>query len=109
LIRNDFYWVELPLDVLIRFDALAPLSRRLFAEDLKPNEDPRSYCKERIKCLKSAGWSIDDMVDLARVLPHGFGKLYTETGPMFAAILGELREERRVGRRTKPATATAYN
>jgi len=45
MIHDDFYWDELPLDVLIRFDALPASVQRLFAENLMPHEDPRSYCK----------------------------------------------------------------
>jgi hypothetical protein len=51
---DDFYWDDLPLDVLIRFDALPPKTQGLFAVHLKPNEDSRAYCKEQIKPLKSA-------------------------------------------------------
>jgi hypothetical protein len=64
MIRDDFYWDELPLEVLIRFDALPRPVQKLLAIHLKPNEDPQAYCKERIKRLKSVGWSTEDMVDL---------------------------------------------
>jgi hypothetical protein len=103
MINDDFYWDELPLDLLIRFDDLPSPVQKRFLEDLMPHEDPWSYCKERIERLKSAGWSIDDMVDLARALPHGFGKFDTDTWPQFAAILEELRDERRA-RLSNPRT-----
>jgi hypothetical protein len=110
MIHDDFYWDELPPDVLICFDGLPSSVRRLFAEQLKPHENPQAYCKERIKRLKSAGWSIEDMVDLARACPHGFGKFYINTWPVFAAILEELREDRRarrskIGDRRSPKSA----
>jgi hypothetical protein len=101
--HDDFYWEELPLDVRIRFDALPPSVQGLFAEDLMPHEDPRTYCKERVKRLTSAGWPIEDIVDLARAFSHGFGKFHTNTGPVFAAILKELREERRAWRHASEA------
>src|SRR5690349_13771272 len=95
MIHDDFYWDELPLDVLIRFDALPVAAQKLFVKDLKPDQDAQAYCKERIKHLKSAGWSIEDMVDLARACPEGFGKFRTETWSVFTAIVKELRDDRR--------------
>jgi hypothetical protein len=106
--RDDFHWEELPLDVLIRFDVLPASAQALFAVDLKPDEDRRTYCKERVRRLKSAGWPIEDMVDLARASPHGFGKFYINTWPVFAAILEELGEERRA-RRSKIKSGDRQN
>jgi hypothetical protein len=74
---------------------------------LKPNEDPQAYCKERIKRLKSAGWSTEDMVDLARARPHGLEVFHIDTWPVFAAILEELLKERRA-RRSNPKTTAEF-
>jgi hypothetical protein len=46
MIRDDFYWDELPLDVLIRFDALPRQVQKLLAIHLRPNEDHQAYCKD---------------------------------------------------------------
>jgi hypothetical protein len=54
---------------------------------------------------RMAGWPIEDMVDLARTCPHGLGKFYINTWPVFAAILEELREERPIGARSRSAIA----
>jgi hypothetical protein len=90
---DDFYRQHLPEHVQARFDLLAPIIQEMFAEHVTPKDDARTFCKVRIKRLWSAKWSLDDMVDLARVYPHGFGKLYTQTFKVFAEILIELRQE----------------
>jgi AAA domain len=88
-----FFLIHLPDHVQKRFDRLAPTKQEMFAVDVRRDESTRAYCKERIKLLHSAQWPIDDMVDLARCKPSGFGQLHTETWKVFPELLKELHEE----------------
>src|SRR5262249_25593264 len=90
---DGFYRLHLPTHVQERFDALSPYVREMFAQHVKASDSPRDCCKERIKRLHSAKWPVGDMIDLARVYPHGFGILRAQTFGVFAELLIEIKAE----------------
>ena len=70
------------------FDALLPSVREAFSPR-RPLEDAREYCKDRIRALRANCFEIDEMVAIARAYPGQFGKLRTQTWPVFASMIGE--------------------
>ena len=84
--------VPMPEAVQRKFDALLPSVREAFSPR-RPIKDAREYCKDRIRALRANGFEIDEMVAIARAYPGQFGKLRTQTWPVFASIIGELKAE----------------